>query len=632
MRGKTRVPASFRKKVDRALAHVPPGRLAAQQAHEESARDAHGKVRQAAAVRASMEARRFDFTEYAINPVEEQYPLVDKAMQYAKDISRGKLPACKFVKQAAKRFIDMLDRDDMVFNPWEAERACNFMQAMPHVKGTWASRTIILEPWQALIICAIFGFYWTHDLSLRVVKLAYVEVPRKNAKSTLAAAIGLYMLAEDGEEGAEVYSAATTHKQASVVFDTAKAMARRHRGFAEAHDLVVQSHNIMVWGTLAKMEALHAQGETLDGLNVYCAIVDELHAHKTRAVYDVLETAMGARRNPLLFVITTAGVNRAGICYEVRDYVKKLLEGTVQDFTTFGIIYTLDEEDAEARNYWDPKVLAKANPNLNISVAESELLRLGQKARVSKSALHNYLTKHLNVWVNASTAWMDMSKWDKCADPSLNLNDFKSLECKIGLDLAAKLDVNSKARLFRSEVAGKWHYYCFMEHYLPESRVNEEDSDQYTGWAQDGWITTTPGETIDLDQIEEDLVVDAGLFKVSEVGYDPYQATQLAKHLAEDGFTMVEVRPTVLNFSEPMKTLEQLVVNGQFHHDGDPVLAWMVSNVVVKMDKKDNIYPQKEFYENKIDGVVALCMAINRWLAEADDGQSVYNERGLTVL
>lgn len=647
-RGTVRMPASVKRRLKadtaEALGAVPPARVAVQEASAIAERRAHGRLRQSAAVQASIERRNMSFDEYDINPLEGAYPAVDKAMQYAKAVSAGKLPACRFAKQAAKRFLAMLDREDMIYNPYEAQRACNFIQAMPHVKGRWSTNTITLEPWQCLIICAIFGFYWLHDTTLRVVKLAYVEIPRKNAKSTLAAAIGLYMLTEDGEEGAECYSAATTHKQALAIFDTAKAMARRHKGFAEAHDLIVQSHEIKVWGTLSKFEALHAQGETLDGLNIYCALVDELHAHKTRAVYDVLETAMGARRNPLMFVITTAGSNRAGICYEVRDYVKKLLEGTLEDFTTFGIIYTIDDEDAEKRNYWDPKAWAKANPNLNVSVQEAELKRLANKARVSKTALNNFLTKHLNIWVNASTSWLGaegMTRLEKLADPNLKIEAFKGEEAMLGLDLATKLDINSKAKLFRKDIAGKSHYYCFMDHYLPEARVTGElegesegvgDQDQYATWAEDGWITTTPGDVIDLDQIEEEIVSDASLIKVREIGYDPYQATQLAKHLSEDGFTMVEVRPTVIMFSEPMKELERLIVAGLFHWDGDPVLLWMFSNVMAKADKKDNIFPTKEFAANKIDGVVAILMALNRWLAEEPDGTSIYEEKDLLTL
>jgi phage terminase large subunit-like protein len=623
-----------------------PGAMASdraevQAADVESRKHAHGRARHGA-VAASVERRRFQFDEYEINPVEGHYPHAAQAKEYASLISHGKRPACKWAKLAAKRYLAMLDRDDMIFNPYEAERACNFMEAMPHVKGSWATRTITLEPWQAMVICAMFGFYWLKDTTRRVVRLAYVEIPRKNAKSTLAAAIGLYMLAEDGEEGAEVYSAATTHKQALAIFDTAKAMARRHRAFAEAHDLVVQSHEIKVWGTLGKFEALHAQGETLDGLNVSCALIDELHAHKTRAVYDVLETAMGARRNPLMFIITTAGVNRAGICYEVRDYVKKLLDGVIDEFTTFGIIYTLDDEDAEKKDYWNPKVWAKCNPNLNVSINEDELHRLAQKARVSRSALNNFLTKHLNVWVNASTSWLGadgMMKLERAGDKRLKAEMFKGEECKLGLDLATKLDVNSKARVFRREINGQWHFFALMQHYLPQARVegtgNDEghgDQDQYAQWAEDGWLQLTPGEVIDLDTIEDEIVADAEVFRVNEVAYDPYQATQLAKHLSDDGFNMIEIRPTVINFSEPMKVLEQLIISGRFHFDGDPVLLWMFSNVVVQIDKKDNIFPQKEFPQNKIDGVVALLMALNRWLAEEDTGSSVYETQGVMTL
>lgn len=570
---------------------------------------------------------------YDIEP-KKGTPHVDLARRYVSEVKKGKVIACRYVQQAVERFDSLLKRKDIIFLPEKAERVCNFIESMPHAKGTWPSVTIKLEPWQCFIVTSIFAFYWRRDPTRRVVKSVYLELARKNAKSTLLAAIGLYMLTEDGEIGPEVYSAATTHKQALAIFDPARAMARRQMGFVRAHDIVVQKNAIRVWGTLGKFEALHAQGETLDGLNIYCALVDELHAHKTRAVYDVLETAMGSRINPLMIAITTAGSNRSGICYEVRDYTRRVLDGTVDDPQHFGMIFTLDDEDIAAQRFFDKKLWIKANPNLNVSVFENELERLAAKARAKPSALNAFLTKHLNIWVNASYAWMKMDAWDRCEDRDLSEDDFEGEECVIGLDLASKVDINAKVKLFRREIDGDYHYYAFGRYYLPQARIDEGENDSYAGWAIEGHLQVTPGNVIDLDAIEEDFIADASRHRVLEVAFDPYQATQLASHLAREGFTAVEIRPTVLNFSEPMKELERLVLTQRFHHNGDPVLRWMVSNVVARPDKKDNIYPTKEFPENKIDGVIALLMALNRWLGRdaTDQRESVYRERGVRVL
>lgn len=550
------------------------------------------------------------------------FPLTWQGIEYARAVVAGRLTAGLHVQQACTRFLEMLEDPRFVFRWGKAERACRFVQQMPHAKGTWYNAdgtkqtTIVLVPWQCWVLISIFGFYWAHNQNLRVVHAVYIEIPRKNAKSTLAAAVGLYMLTEDGEQGAEVYSAATTHKQALAVFDTARNMAIRQLAWKEHHGVTISKMQIALWGTATKFEALHAQGETLDGLNVYCALIDELHAHKTRAVYDVLETATGSRRNPLLFNITTAGTNRAGICYEVRGYVLKLLARVADDPTFFGVVYTLDEDD----DWTDPQVWAKANPNLDVSVSRDELARLCEKAKTMASAQNNFLTKHLNVWVNAGVAWMSMPAWEKMADPSLTLETFRGEDCVVGNDLASRTDIASSVAIFRRTVYGQHHYYAIPRHYLPSEAATAESEDKvaaYPGWVKEGRIITTPGEMLNLDMVEQDLRETATIARVKELAFDPYQAAQMMGHLQQEGFTVVEVRPTILNFSQPMKELEALVLSGRFHHNGCPVLEWMVSNVVCHTDQKDNIYPRKEFAQNKIDGVIAMLMALNRWLSGA---------------
>jgi len=384
-------------------------------------------------------------------------------------------------------------------------------------------------------------------------------------------------------------------------------MARRSPGFRRRFSVEVGAHNMHVLASGSKFEALSAEGSTLDGLNIHFGCVDELHAHKTRTVYDVVETGTGKRDNSLLWVITTAGSNRAGICYEVRTFVTKLLDGVFEDDTQFGIIYGLDDGD----DWTSESALIKANPNWGISVRPEVLVPLQAKAMQLPSAVNNFKTKHLNEWVNADTAWMDMRAWDACGDSSLDIDAFTGQSCWIGLDLASKTDIAALVLVFpHPEVADA--YVAFGKYYLPEDTVAAAGNSQYDGWMRTGRLTVTPGNVIDFGWIEADLLEMASRFEVQAVAFDPFQATQLSTRMLAEGLPMIEVRPTVLNFSEPMKTLEALVLQKKLTHDGDPVLTWMASNVVAHLDVKDNIYPRKERAENKIDGIVALIMALSR--------------------
>lgn len=554
----------------------------------------------------------------------------DAAFQYARDVVAGEISACKWVRLACERQLNDLEREGFpyVFDAERADRVCRFIEKLPHIKGKWAGGKLTLEPWQAFILTTVFG--WVDEDGNRRFRTAYTEVPRKNAKSTLTSGVALYMLAADGEPGAEVYSAATTRDQAKIVFADAQQMARKSPGLREALGVTVGAHNIHVLQTASKFEALSAEGSTLDGLNIHFASVDELHAHKSRSVWDVLETATGSRSQSLLWAITTAGSNRAGICYEVRTYLTKILERVTEDETIFGVIYTLDDGD----DWTDPNVWAKANPNLGVSVYQEDVERLARKAMSMPSAQNNFLTKRLNVWVNADTAWMDMRAWDKCAVPDMSPDDFSGEPCYLALDLATRVDIAALVQVFARHEQGKPHYYAFGRYYLPEDTVETAGNSQYQGWAVEGRLTTTPGNVTDYNYIRQDLRDLSSRFELREVPYDPFQATQLSTELLEEGFPMVEMRPTVLNFSEPMKELEAAVLEGRFHHDGDPVMGWMISNVVCHLDNKDNIYPRKERPENKIDGVVALIMAIGRAMVAEQPATSPWDNPDfkLTVL
>jgi phage terminase large subunit-like protein len=542
------------------------------------------------------------------------------ARRYAEAVVGGDIAVCKWVQLACQRQLDDLERfqgkdSPYRFNPvlvdkqgrrfQPADNLCAFVERLPHVKGPLAGQPIHLEPWQVFILTTVYG--WVKPDGKRRFRRAYIEVPRGSGKSALSSAVALYMLAADGEGGAEVYSLATTRDQARIVFGDAQAMARRSAGFRTRFGVGVGAHNIHVLANGSKFEALSAEGSTLDGLNIHFGCIDELHAHKTRTVYDVVETGTGKRDNSLLWVITTAGSNRSGICYEVRTFVTRLLDRVFDDDSQFGIVYGLDDGDDWALE----ASLIKANPNWGISVRPEVLLPLQAKAMQMPSAVNNFKTKHLNEWVNADTAWMDMRAWDRCADSALDLDAYLGQPCWIGLDLASKTDIAALLLVFsHMEIDGA--FAVFGRYYLPEDTVHATGNSQYPGWMASGRLTVTPGNVIDFSWIEADLSDFASRFAVQAVAFDPFQATQLSTRMLAEGLPMIEVRPTVLNFSEPMKTLEALVLQEKLIHDGDPVLGWMASNVVAHLDAKDNIYPRKERPENKIDGIVALIMGLSR--------------------
>lgn len=535
---------------------------------------------------------------------------VQGALQYCADVLSGKQIACKFVRQACERQKRDLqrqkDKDWLYrFDVAKANHICDFVECLPHIKGKWGGTTIRLEPWQKFLLTTIFGWL-NKETGLRRFRTVYLELPRKQAKSTISSAVGLYMLTADGEEGSDVYSAATTRDQAKIVFADSQAMARKTAEFRENFGVTVGAHNIHVVETHSKFEALSADAHTLDGLNIHCAIVDELHAHKTRDVWEVIETATGARSQPLVWAITTAGTNLAGICYEQRTYVTKLLDRVADDETYFGIIYTIDDGD----DWTDEHSWRKANPNFGVSVNPEDLARKVQKALQMPSAVNGFLTKHLNCWCASDTAWMDMRAWQSCAKEDLSIDDFVNDPCWIALDLATKTDVAACAILFRREN----EYFCFFKFYVPQEAIDSARNSQYSGWERTGRLIATEGSVTDFARIEDDVLELCGRLTVQEVIKDPWQSAYLGTRLQEQGLVVVDVRQTVQALSAPMKELESLTLSQKIHHDGDPVMTWMMSNVVAHLDVKENIYPRKERPENKIDGPVALIMAMNRAL------------------
>lgn len=554
----------------------------------------------------------------------------ESAWDYANDVDSGTINACRWVKLACRRFINDLESGherSLVFDPDKAQTVLDFYSLVPHIKGEWAGNPIELSPWQVFAVANLFGWVW-EQTGKRRFKTGYIEVARKNGKSTFVSPLGLYMTRFDGESGSEVYSCATSRDQARIVFDAARDMVRRSdlRKHMEAFN-----HSVFHESTSSCFKPLASDSDTLEGKNTHCGIIDELHAHKNRRVYDVIELSCAARSQPLLLSITTAGDDRTGICYEVRSYLTKVLEGVIEDDTLFGMIYTLDDP----ARWKDPDVWIQANPNLGVSVKQDDMVRLCQKAVQTPSAANEFKTKRLDIWCNAECAYFNMEKWHHCPSPAPEPR-LERLPCFMGLDLASKLDVTALVALFQDEDR---HCHLKCQFWLPESVVDKHLTGKshhvmtlYQAWADQGFLTLTPGQIVDYRYIREVVLEWFDQYDVQEIGFDPYGATQLAIQLHEDdGLPMVEVGQTVRNLSEAMKETEALIFDRRIHHGNNPVLDWMASNVTAKVDKNDNVFPLKEHPDNKIDGMVALFMAMNRALVHRDD-RSIYESDDLLVL
>lgn len=561
-----------------------------------------------------------------------KYALVEKANQFARKVVAGKIPACRYVKLACQRHLDDLVASRKAsfkyrFDAAKAERKLRLIQLMPHTKGEWAFKRqlVTLEPWQLFGLACTFG--WVRKISgLRRFRISYWEVPRKNGKSVVAAGVGISMFVLDDEFGAEVYSGATTEKQAWEVFRPARLMIKRSPMLMEAAGIEVNASNLNRPDDGSRFEPII--GNPGDGASPSCAIVDEYHEHDTAVLFETMLTGMGARRQPLMFVITTAGANIEGPCYELRAQVIAMLEGTVPDDELFGWIFTIDEGD----DWTDPKVLAKANPNMGVSV-HSDYLESQQARAVKNASFQNtFKTKHLNIWVSARSPYFNMEAWKACAEPSLRFEDFEGQECRIALDLASQVDVCARINLFHRFVEGKIHYYCLAPRfYLPEATIANGSErkvvERWQKWVNQGLITECDGAEVDFNQVERDVLDDAKLVAVLEVPHDPFGAFQMAKNLQAHGLVPIKIPQQKEHLSPAMKELDAAILAGRFHHDGNPVLSWMMGNVTARPDANDNVFPRKEKTENKIDGPVALIMAVGRaMLGTMPEQTSIYDQ------
>jgi phage terminase large subunit-like protein len=544
------------------------------------------------------------------------------------------------VKLACQRHLADLDRSTDASFPYrfdeaKATRPCRFIQALPHVKGRWAAerQLLRLEPWQVFIVANIFG--WVRkDNGLRKHRQAFLLIPRKNGKSPLAAGIGLYMLTCDDpvEVGAEIYCGATSEKQAWEVFRPAKLMADKTPDLQSALGVSINAKSI-VTANGSRFEPVI--GKPGDGASVSLGICDEYHEADTAILYDTFKTGMVGRQQPLLLVITTAGYNVASPCHDLQLEAQKVLEGTLEDDQLFSMIFTVDADT----DWTGEEALRLANPNLGISVDETALQHDQEQAVQNPAKQNVFKTKHLNIWCNASSAWLNMQRWKECEDHSLEPEQFVNDSLVMAVDLASTTDLSSAVKVFTRTIDGKPHYYIFGRHYLPEAKIGLPENQHYQRWnlAVPPVLMATDGASIDYPLIERDLRADISTYKVREICFDKTYAGQMMQQLAATGVTTVEVPQKVMYLSPAMKALEAAVADGRCHHNGDPVLTWCLSNVVAHADANDNYFPRKEKPNLKIDAAVALITAFARVASTPDPNKKpsandIYERRGVRTL
>ena len=574
--------------------------------------------------------------------VVSETPFADIATAYAQDVAAGKIPACKWHRLACQRHLKDLQRIGSpgfpyVWNPelvnikgkkyFPAERICKFAELMPHIKGDWAAlgKLIKLEAWQIFILCSIFG--WVHAVtSKRRFRIADIVVPRKNAKSTIAAVIGLYMLGPDEEFGAEIYSGATSQDQAMEVFRPALLMSRATPRYCQAYGVTVNASNLSIGENNSKFEPVI--GKPGDGASPSCAIVDEYHEHKTSELFDTMQTGMGARSQPLILVITTAGSDISGPCFLHQGELQKILEGVVENDQRFGIVFTMDDDD----DWTSEEALIKANPNYGISV-DAEFLKLQQRdAQENPRKQNTFKTKHLNVWVAAASPWLNLHNLQQAGDSALDVQCMDWDGSAIGLDLASKQDIASAVALCWVGDGEEREYYAFSRNYVPESALLKPENAHYQAWVHSGHLIATPGNMISLSQIQEDVLDTCQLIGTKEVAKDPWGGHQMGANLEEEGLTVVDIPQQVRYLSDPMKEIAALVDSGRFHHDGNPCYVWQLSNVEVKEDRNENVFPRKSRATNKIDAAIATIVAMNRALASVEPSKVIGSDYEITFV
>jgi phage terminase large subunit-like protein len=517
--------------------------------------------------------------------------------------------------------------DKYYFDDTAAQVAINFFGLLRHTKGEWAGQPFILDDWQIEdIIKPVFGWK-RHSDGTRRYRTVYIEVPRKSGKSTIAAGMAALLLLADGEAGAEVYSAAADRDQARIVFEQAKQMIEGSPRLAKITDVF---KNTIMAPKKSVYRVLSADAPTKHGLNAHGVIFDELHAQPNRDLWDVLTTSVGARRQPLIVAITTAGYNRQSICWEMHEYARQIKEGIIDDDSFLPIIYAADEND----DWLDEKTWEKANPGIDKTIKREYLQNEARKAENVPAYQNTFRRLHLNQWVQQETRWLDMTAWDNC-DEAIDPNLLQGALCYGGLDLASTSDIASLVLCFPNEPGDKERYALMPFFWIPEDNMIErarKDRVPYDAWVRDGLVMATPGNVIDYGYIIRHIEELGEKYRISEIAFDRWGATQISQTLEGAGFTMVGFGQGFASMSPPTKELMRIVLDGKLVHGGNPVLRWMADNLVVSSDAAGNMKPNKAKSREKIDGIVASVMALDRAIRHEGKPMSVYESRGLEVI
>ncbi len=551
------------------------------------------------------------------------------ALAYAKRAAADKQQVhhCKWVRLAGQRHLDDLKRSKQKdwpykFDPWYANDVCDFIEGLPHVEGRWETPTLTLEPAQIFILAMVFG--WREKATgLRRFTDTYIEMARKGAKSTLTAGVVLYCTCCEDEPGPLVLIGATTGAQAQKVFNPAKLMVQKTPDLQEAFALKAWARAITCDMNGGTIQTINSKSATQDGHNPHLAVLDELHAHKDRGLYDVVHSADGARRNPLYWKITTAGYILDGVCFEQRTFTTKMLERSLIADHVFGIIFTLDgpkdftPERKVGDDPYDEKNWPKANPLMPITPSLASMRRLAVKAKGAPGEEGEFFTKRLNRWMSAATAWLSVPQWIACGDSSLRLRDFAGLDCDIGADLAHKSDLTSVAL---SAITADDQLLLKTWFFLPEAVLNREgQSDRnnvtlYRQWHKEGKLILTPGDWVDQNRVERLIRRLKSVLRVNKAVFDHFAAAEeMAVRLnadLDDGNGFASILPkNAKNVTDPARNLENRVIGGPhlLRHDNNPVMTWCVGNAVVDRRIDGSILPKKEtpMSMSKIDGVDA---------------------------
>lgn len=557
---------------------------------------------------------------------------------------------CKWVRLAAKRHLNDFRRfkgakAPFYFDDWWANDACDFIEKLPHVEGRWDTDTITLEPAQIFIIASAFGWRRRLDGNRRFTRV-YAEMARKNAKSTVTAGVILYALNCENEVGPQIIVGATTGEQAQKVFKPAWMMVEKTPDLQEAFGLETwggqtNPRSITCRDNGGFIQPINAKSKTQDGWNPHWGVLDELHAHPDRGLFDVIASAFGARKNPMLWIITTAGFDTNGVCYEQHLYLRKILEGVVDADHYFGVIYTLDEDD----DWTDESVWIKANPLLGSACQPDKLREDVINAKASPNEQGNVKTKRFNIWLNAASAWLNIEQWLRSADESLGWEDFEGLDCWIGGDLADKDDITALA-LAAFDAEGRLIFKPMF--WLPEAvlklpeHIQGRGAAPYRRWVDEGHLQLTPGDWVDHNAVEDVIRAWLDRFSIRMITFDQFAAAQaMASRLNEDYGSQDKPIAQVLhkkasNVTDPAKELEMRVKSGvsRLRHDGNPVMNWMASNVVVARRRDETLLPIKEsqMSPNKIDGIDALINAIQPAVLGKEDEEFVYDSRGVLTV